>query len=107
MGDTGFLQSSESKIVITDTQKENNLMRYTIKKWFLFVILVWCITGLPVIVAGISMVGTDYSLAEWVYIFVPPSEGILSFITWLISMIIVFFPLMILPFAVVKQKQDH
>ena len=26
VGDTGFLQSSESKIVITDTQKENNLI---------------------------------------------------------------------------------
>ena len=79
-------------------------MRFRLQKWYFAVLGLWCLTGLPALVFGIGMVGTDYSLGEWLQIFVPHEFGLIALVTWFLSLIVVVYPLLILPFAIERKE---
>jgi hypothetical protein len=82
-------------------------MKFRLRKWYFAVLALWCLTGLPVLVLGIGMVGTDYSIGEWLQIFVPHEFGFVALVTWLLSLVVVFYPLLILPFAIEKRRSSR
>ena len=62
---------------------------------------------MPALIAGIGMVGTDYTIGEWLQIFVPHEFGLVGLVTWLLSLIVVFYPLLLLPFALKKKQNSN
>lgn len=103
---TSALERKHLDLIEVDQAAEDR-MRFRLRKWVFIPLALWCLTGLPALVVGIRMVGTDYSIGEWLQIFVPHDFGLVALITWLGSLIVVFFPLLILPFAIEKKPSPN
>lgn len=82
-------------------------MKFRLRKWYFVPLALWCLTGLPALVIGIGMAGSDHSIGEWLQIFVPHEFDFVALVTWLLSLIVVFFPLLILPFAIEKKPASE
>ena len=70
------------------------------KKCYFAVLVLWAITGLPIIVLAIRIAGDSLlSLDGLLTVLSPPLESAEALLTWLMAWVIILYPLILLPFA--------
>lgn len=79
-----------------------------LRKWYWIVLAVWSVTGLPIYALSRSMFGESvFDVIGLVRDINVPTGSVDAFITWFISAFLIFFPILLLPFAFrVNRRKD-
>jgi uncharacterized membrane protein YhaH (DUF805 family) len=78
-----------------------------IRKWYWIVLVVWLITGFPILIIGIGFAGPDlFTFEGLLTIFTPDFQSFRAFFSWLSSFLIVFLPALLLPLALEKTSDS-
>jgi hypothetical protein len=71
-----------------------------IQRWFWWTLLPWCLTALPLILLIQAFSGPDgYGVKGFFNVIRPDLGSMEGFLMWLWVVLLVFYPLIVLPFA--------
>jgi uncharacterized membrane protein YhaH (DUF805 family) len=81
-----------------------------IKRWYWVVVGVWLVTGLPIYLIGQGFAGPDngaFTLSLLLRSLRPPLSDIGVFLEWLLIVLLMFLPLILLPWAIIWKRLDR
>lgn len=79
-----------------------------VRKWYWLVVLFWAVTGLPIWIVGIAWGGASILTIQGLTgVFVPPVSSLAVFLDWVVGTILLFSPLIALPFAIRKRRPER
>jgi uncharacterized membrane protein YhaH (DUF805 family) len=71
-----------------------------IRKWYWIALFIWAMTGLPLYIGSQGMFGQSiFDVFGFISGLAVPTSSWDAFITWFIPILIIFFPLLLLPWA--------
>lgn len=77
-----------------------------VAKWFWVLLVVWCITGLPILIIGIGFAGIEFFAFKTILLmFQFEFDSLESFLTTLVGRLVSFLPVLALPFALKRRQQ--
>lgn len=80
----------------------------TLARWYRWVILLWLVTGLPIYLLGQGMAGKSiFDFGDFIRNLALPTSSLDVFLSLLIPKILIFLPILCLPFAVRKSTKAH
>jgi hypothetical protein len=80
----------------------------TVARWYRWVLLFWCITGLPIYLLGQGMAGKSiFDFGNFIRNLALPTSSLDVFVSVLVPTILIFLPILCLPFAVRKSPNRH
>lgn len=80
-----------------------------IKRWYRILLVIWLFTGLPIFLLSIGLfdIITPMSILTALFnVITPQTERLDIFIYWLFGFIIIFLPVLAIPFALRMVKRD-
>ena len=80
-------------------------MKLKVARWYMWVLLTWALSGLPIYVIGQGFVGTKNGAFTLEGFFASlayplPINSLTAFLTWLVPTILMLLPILTIPFAI-------
>jgi hypothetical protein len=79
-----------------------------VKSWYWIILGIWIFTGLPILIIGIAFGGESLLTARGLSgVFLPPLSRFDLFLEWIFDTILIFGPLLVLPWAIRKRHRSE
>ena len=78
-----------------------------LRKWYLVVLLIWFVIGLPIYLVGQGFAGPEhgaFTFDLFISALIPPTSNVEVFAIWLIGTVSMLLPVICLPFALYRRK---